>query len=106
NLPIFLVPCTFNFQFRHFHILQQFFKTAPCQGLCQDVCNLVFCGNVIHVDSSILDKLPYEVISNSNVFCPWVMIWFVCKIYCSLVVTPNESSLCHVHHPQFSKKFL
>ena len=64
------------------------------QGLCEDICQLLFSVDVNDVNIFLHDMIFEKMVTNSNVLCLRVLNWIVGNLDSALVVAVE----CHMLH--------
>jgi hypothetical protein len=71
---------------RNANLLLYLLKLDVCQGLGQDVCQLIAFSYKLNINSSFSSTLVNEVITNPKVLTSPMMNWVLDEINCCLVV--------------------
>jgi hypothetical protein len=61
----------------HFKFVPEEHKLLFNQGLGQNICNLLICGNILKLDCSLMDPVSNEVIPYLNMLGPIMEYWIL-----------------------------
>jgi hypothetical protein len=62
-------------------------KLSFNQGFSQNIYNMLIYGNILKLDFSLLDHVPYEVIPNLNILVPFMEYWILKDFETTMIIT-------------------
>jgi hypothetical protein len=78
-------------------LLSKILKSLPWKRFREDICNLLFCTNILYLDFLLRNLFPYKVKLDRNVFHLGMHHWILRDTYSASIITKYQYRLVIFH---------
>ncbi|GKE82954.1 hypothetical protein Tco_1552954, partial [Tanacetum coccineum] len=64
-----ILPLSKTFEIKHSNTCNQILKSANIKYFCEQICNILVCVNLDHLDKLLFKRISDKVMPNLNVLC-------------------------------------